>query len=92
MAIQWLELTKGAALTGSAAGKSWRIWANEVQHPNNYDRRPLSDSAVLDFVRQLNTREPGISKTRALRCLRDSGLACEQRRFGALFVQAGFGS
>jgi hypothetical protein len=40
-----------------------------------------SDEEIDEFVRSLRRREPEISRTRALRALRASGIACEQGRF-----------
>jgi hypothetical protein len=48
------------------------------------DRRPLSDDAVVAFIRR-NTSAAS-SHTALLRSLRNSGLACEQSRFREIFL------
>ena len=87
-AVQWLRLSGGDDPFASAAWQSWRAWKQEKRHLEVFDRRPVSDSAVLDFISELRARQPSISKTNALRALREAGLACEQRRFSTLFQQA----
>ncbi|KFA89882.1 hypothetical protein [Archangium violaceum] len=52
--------------------------------PVRYERTPMTDDEVRQFiVRALRTRKLSCSAT--LRQLRDSGLACEQKRFSRLF-------
>ena len=46
-------------------------------------RRPMPTS--LSVIDKLLADEPGLSATRALRRVRDAGIACEQKRFGRLF-------
>ena len=46
---------------------------------------PLTDAQVGQFIASALKKEPDLSATKLLRRLRDSGRACEQRRFGALF-------
>jgi hypothetical protein len=48
----------------------------------------LSDDDVLATIRVIRDELPGVSRTRALRELRSRGLACEQRRFAAIWDQA----
>ena len=57
----------------------------------SFDRRPMTDDEVRDFIKStlgeaLTCREQVPSKTALLRQLRDSGSACEQRRFGLLYT------
>jgi hypothetical protein len=84
-AIAWIESLKAPTLVGHRHHQEWRDWVEKTRQPKNYDRIPMSDADVLTFVRDLRRVQPDISKTRALRVLRDGGLACEQKRFGALF-------
>jgi len=49
-----------------------------------YDRQPMTDAEVRQFIREYLQAEPGASHTRLLRQLRQSGRACEQGRFAAL--------
>lgn len=90
MAVKWLERLKESGrheLVSDQVRRSWSRWANAVRRPDVYARQPLSDEDVLRYVRTLRNGDPKLSKTRALRQLRDAGHACEQRRFGELFEQ-----
>lgn len=53
-----------------------------VQH----DREQMSDISVEAFITMALRNDPSATKTRLLRQLRDSGSACEQKRFGKLFA------
>lgn len=86
-AVQWLNLSGGDDLFAGAAWQRWRAWARENRHHEVFDRRSLSDSAVVAFISELRDRQPNISKTNALTLLRKAGMACEQRRFSTLFQQ-----
>lgn len=85
-AVAWLQRLDGEPLTSRLAQKRWQDWVERVRQPERWDRRPQTDPQVLAFVRRLLRRDPRLTKTRALRLLRDSGLACEQKRFGDLFA------
>ena len=87
-ATQWLSLSDGGDPFTSAARDRWRTWSHEKRHREVFDRKPMSDSAVLAFVGELRVHQPTISKTAALKVLREAGMACEQRRFSTLFHQA----
>jgi hypothetical protein len=50
-----------------------------------YDRTKLTDEDVITFVQRELKREPRPSCTTLLRALRESGRACEQHRFKALY-------
>ncbi len=54
----------------------------------SYERQRLSDDDVLTFIRRHLAEGSSLSHTRLLRTLRDSGKACEQARFAALFATA----
>ncbi|MBA3431007.1 MAG: hypothetical protein H0U16_05945 [Actinobacteria bacterium] len=85
MAIQWLRLSRDVGAFSPHAKSSWLGWTDCERHREVYNRRQLTDDAVLDFVTALQTQAPGVSKTSALKSLRDAGLACEQGRFSRLF-------
>lgn len=87
MATRWLERLNGRELTSRSAMQSWRSWASSVRRPDVWDRRPMTDTQVSSAIRGLLDEQPDLSRTRALRQLRDSGRACEQRRFADLFAQ-----
>jgi hypothetical protein len=51
------------------------------------ERRRLTDEEVRLFIRERRTAEPRARHTRLLKLLRESGYACEQSRFRALFLE-----
>lgn len=53
-----------------------------------YDHVPMTDTEVREWVRQALRADPRASKSQLLRKLRDSERACEQARFGGLFLEA----
>jgi hypothetical protein len=87
-AMQWLALSDGEDPFTRPARAKWRAWSDEKRHHEVFDRKPMSDMAVLEFVAELCAQQPQISRTSALRVLREAGMACEQRRFADLFRQA----
>jgi hypothetical protein len=87
-AVQWLTLSDGADPFTSGARDKWRTWSNKNRHREAFERKPIADAAVLQFVEELRARQPNISKTSALKILRQAGMACEQQRFSTLFQQA----
>jgi hypothetical protein len=88
MAIRWLEIAGGRTLTSSLVRQAWVEWAREAQQIERYDRRPLPDDTIRVLIKEMLGRDPRLSKTVALRNLRSSGIACEQRRFSGLFEEA----
>jgi hypothetical protein len=50
-----------------------------------YDRQQLSDSEVKEFIRNNLKSDPRLQPSPLLRILRDSNMACEQKRFGSLY-------
>jgi len=87
MAIQWLELAADRSPWAPETRSAWRSWAGRVRMVERYDRTPTTDEAVRTFLVELRKHDPSVSKTRALRTLRSSGVACEQRRFSNLFEE-----
>lgn len=53
-----------------------------------FGRRALSDDEVIDFITGHLLEDRSMSHSRLLRLLRDSGSACEQRRFRSLYSLA----
>ena len=53
-----------------------------------FDRRPLSDDEVVDFILRQLGDDRSLSHSRLLRLLRSSGFACEQARFKSLYSLA----
>ena len=50
-------------------------------------RTPMSDEEIRAYVLKALDENPKITRSPLLRRLRDSGKACEQKRFGSLFVE-----
>lgn len=85
MAASWLEHCAPGHLISPAAQARWTSWASQTARPERYARQPMSDEQVIDFIRKMKDLYPDSSRTRLLRLLRDEGMACEQKRFGALY-------
>lgn len=85
MARRWLSRTDGNSLYSSIHEKRWSKWVDSVSELERYDRTPADDAALRVLIQQLKKADPSLSATRALRKLRDAGMACEQKRFGRLF-------
>jgi hypothetical protein len=62
--------------------------AHSTRPPPRQRGNAATDAALQDFIRSLRRRVPGISRTRALRDLRASGIACEQNRFAAIWARS----
>ncbi len=92
MAIAWLQRQDDIDLRAAQSRGDWEAWAESVRSTTVYDRRPVDDASVTTWIRAARSSQPRLSKTAALRSIRESGLACEQRRFGTLFLQAMEGS
>jgi len=89
MARNWLDTLEGSTLASPARLQQWCAWAESVRRDDTWKRQPLTDSQVLQFIRDARTADPKLSRTKALRTLRDSGRACEQRRFADLYRMTG---
>lgn len=88
MARSWLESTNAREPNLRESLRQWRLWAAQRRAPETYERRQLTDEQIRQFVVSVRRRDPAVSKSRALRMLRDSDMACEQKRFGQLFAEA----
>lgn len=82
----WIDRLGGRALTTSDAFREWDSWVAQVQRVETWDRHPMSDDAVTAAIRSMLTTSPNIAWSPALRALRSSGFACEQKRFKKLFM------
>lgn len=81
--------------------KRWEEWAPDVQTLKQLfadktisllplekpDREPQSDTDVIRFIETSLKQNPKTGHTTLLRRFRESGLACEQKRFKGLFLQ-----
>lgn len=85
MARRWLAERSTTDLYSPNDAAKWNRWAQSVSHTEHFDRTPVSDAEVRRLIRAIKSRDPSLSATRALRKVRDSGIACEQKRFGQLF-------
>jgi len=61
-----------------------RLMARAVD-PVPAARQPCSDAQVVDYLTELRSSTPRITRSRALRALRDDGMACSQERFARLW-------
>ncbi|WP_328871466.1 hypothetical protein OHT76_15815 [Streptomyces sp. NBC_00287] len=87
MATSWLRHCQNSQLTSRTTSDSWKKWAAGESKPEQHHREPMTDDEVIVFIRQQTASQPGVSRTRLLRLLRDEGRACEQSRFAKLYVQ-----
>ena len=80
-------LERGIRSKAEAAEHLARLLASQSPIPR-YNRTKRSDGELLEVIaaRLASTSAP--SANRMLRELRDSGLACEQRRFSRLYREA----
>jgi hypothetical protein len=85
MARRWMRERTGAELHNSSDAEAWSHWASSVAQVERFDRAPMTDRQIADLIDKVLDDDPGLSATRALRLLRDGGVACEQKRFGSLF-------
>lgn len=85
MARRWMSRRTGTELYTKADKNRWSRWARTARRSELYGRAPMADDEITKMIRVLIREDPELSATRALRILRDRGIACEQKRFGALF-------
>ncbi|CAM2924355.1 hypothetical protein SAXI111661_08580 [Saccharomonospora xinjiangensis] len=87
MANSWLAHCEDGVLTSPATTDSWTRWVERSVHLETYNRMPMTDTEVKAFIRASVTKQHGISRTRLHRLLRESGRACEQKRFAKLYSE-----
>ena len=61
-----------------------RMACNSTQ-PVLVARKSMPDDLIASQIQTMRSQVPGLSRTRALRELRRSGIACEQTRFASLW-------
>lgn len=86
-AAAWLERCSDGNLLAVETQRTWEKWTQSSAQPERFTRKPLSDEQVVGFIRTQLLLTPDYSRTKLLRLLRDSGMACEQRRFANLHAQ-----
>jgi len=85
IARAWLGQQDDGVLWDTHAERRWTKWCHSVRREERYDRIPAGDTEIVEAIKQLIALDQTLSATRALRVFRDSGMACEQKRFGRLF-------
>lgn len=88
MGVAWMDMLQAPRLDSAIARSEWAAWADRARQSEQFSRTQMTDEGVRTYVRQLRGRFPDVSKTQALRALRDDGFACEQTRFSGLFNKA----
>ena len=89
MARSWWAQRKSSALVGPNDHDSWTRWRSSVRVVESWGRRTATDRELSDLAATLKASDPTMSASRALRVVRDSGIACEQKRFGQIFRSTG---
>ncbi|MEV6644605.1 hypothetical protein [Amycolatopsis sp. NPDC051371] len=87
MAGSWLAHCEDGGLTSPTTTESWTRWVERSAHRETYNRTPMTDAEVKEFIRASAAKQHGISRTRLHRLLRESGRACEQKRFANLYSE-----
>lgn len=85
IARAWLGQQDDGVLWDADAQHRWTKWCNSVRREERYNRTPGEDAEIVSAIEKLVALDQTLSATRALRIFRDSGMACEQKRFGRLF-------
>jgi hypothetical protein len=65
--------------------KSLNITATELEKPKLFDRERLDDVEIAEFIHKQSKLVNSTSASALLRILRDSGAACEQKRFHRIY-------
>ena len=82
-----LETSRRTPPSLSNLSRRFQKLLNEAPDRPKYDRAPVSDDEVRRFVQKAIRQNKRVTQTGLLRELRDSGKACEQGRFRALFKE-----
>jgi hypothetical protein len=89
VAAHMLREARPQAFTATALRTLCAQIASKTAPRRSYDRRPMSDDEVMEFIRRATAHESSrASPTGLLRELRSNGRACEQKRFKRLFEEA----
>jgi hypothetical protein len=72
-------------LSATNIAADMELTAKTLAEPKSFDRSRLTDKEISKFIRDHIKRVSSPSASASLRLLRDSGLACEQKRFGRIF-------
>lgn len=77
-----------ASVEGLGVRHLSQLWAHRIETDRSLQvsrRQPMTRDDVIAFIRKTLSEDARATRTRALRALRESGMACEQSRFAALF-------
>ena len=85
LARRILEDTLDGTLRISELRVRWEDKIRKSPELTKYCRQSMSDAQIREFLCEERAKNPQGSHTQLLRKLRDSGRACEQARFRALF-------
>ena len=80
-----IEDRAGVPLELAVQKQRFKDWLDELKPLPKFDRTPMTEEQVKLFIREEVKTNPKTSATQLLRKLRDSGRACEQRRFRQIF-------
>ncbi|GAA0254389.1 hypothetical protein GCM10010492_63960 [Saccharothrix mutabilis subsp. mutabilis] len=87
MAATWLAQCENGDLMSPRTSGSWERWAKRSAQPERFNRTPMTDADVKEYIRTSVAEQPDVSRTRLHRQLRESGRACEQGRFANLYAE-----
>lgn len=89
MATAWIERQETVDMRADATRREWVEWAAATSClPPPAGRATVDEAGLRTWISEVVRARPTLSKTAALRLLRDSGVACEQHRFGKAFALA----
>lgn len=89
VAAYMLREAPSQAFTAAALRSLCAQIASTASPRRTYDRRPMSDAEVIEFIQRAMARRCSrTSHSALLRELRSRGRACEQKRFKRLFEEA----
>lgn len=88
VAAHMLREARSHALTATSLRTLYAQLSSTTAPRRTFDRRPMSDDEVIEFIRRATAHDRRASHTGLLRELRSNGRACEQKRFKRLFEEA----
>ena len=84
-ALKWIDLSASDSVFSEESCVRWRAWAKAASNPEVFERIQQNDTDIKKWIANMTRDRPQTSRSAALRVFRQSGLACEQARFAALF-------
>ncbi|GAF48282.1 hypothetical protein RW1_051_00460 [Rhodococcus wratislaviensis NBRC 100605] len=86
MARAWVARRTSKSLFDKRDLSGFSAWQSRVRKVEVYERQPVTDVELRQLIVPLLANDASLSATRALRHLRDAGIACEQKRFRQIFL------